>query len=190
MPALVDGAWLNIWCCNRSGAGCGCTHVSELLLPGPVHEVTEVRQDGTVLAATVYQLRRTRTWGLVRVDGKAWPLCQDLEKPDSEPGTLSVSYRRGLAVPPGGVRAVSVLAGEIAKQAAGQKCRLPSRVQTINREGVTMTLLDPQDWLEAGRTGLEEVDTWLGQVNPRGHRSRPLVWTPDLPQYFTTGGGL
>src|SRR5687767_8479863 len=52
MPALIGGLWFNITCGWCTG-GCSCARVSEAVLPGPVHEVTEVKVDGTVLVKNV-----------------------------------------------------------------------------------------------------------------------------------------
>ena len=54
-------------------------------------------------------------------------------------------------------------------------------MQTITREGITMTLLDPQEFLDKGRTGLPDVDRWLVLVNPGGQRSPSVVASVDYP---------
>lgn len=58
-------------------------------------------------------------------------------------------------------------------------CKLPERVTTVTRQGVTMTMLDAQDFLRAGRTGFYYVDLLLAAVNPRGLRRRASVWSPE-----------
>jgi hypothetical protein len=53
---------------------------------------------------------------------------------------------------------------------------LPERVQTITRQGVTVGFLDPQDFLEKGRTGITMIDLWLRSVNPRGISRRARMY--------------
>ena len=61
-----------------------------------------------------------------------------------------------------------------------QACRLPQRVTSITREGVTLAMLDPFEMLDKGRTGLFEVDLWLEAVN-RAARMRPGMADPAFP---------
>jgi hypothetical protein len=61
------------------------------------------------------------------------------------------------------------------------ECGLPERVTSIDREGLGIQLMTPQDFLDKGRTGLPSVDTWLALANPK-QASRPSqVFTPDSP---------
>jgi len=84
-------------------------------------------------------------------------------------------------VPLGGQIAAGLLAGELLKARRGGKCRLPARAQSVAREGVDVTLLDPAALYEAGLTGLAEVDQWITAVNPARLRTRPSVSSPDHP---------
>ncbi|MFC4328352.1 hypothetical protein ACFPC0_10990 [Streptomyces andamanensis] len=178
------GRWFNFGCgCSRMD--CSCKPPCSLRLPGPVNAVVEVRVDGQVLDPAEYRLiQRSGYADLLRKGGEAgecWPTCQDLEKDFTEPGTFSVLYLRGRAVPAAGMRALGSLAGEIYKQCTGAKgCRLPERVQTVTREGVTYDMFDPGEWLEKGFTGLRDVDTWIATVNPNSLRQPSAVFSLDL----------
>lgn len=178
------GKWFNFGCgCARQD--CGCQAPCSIRLPGPVNSVVEVRVDGAVLPPQEYTLRRRSGYGeLWRAggqDGPCWPTCQDLEKDITEPGTFSVLYLRGRAVPAAGMRALGSLANEIYKQCTGAKgCRLPERVQTVTREGITYEMFDPGEWLEKGFTGLRDVDTWIATVNPNSLRQPSAVFSLDL----------
>lgn len=181
-PALYGGQWIN---CAPSGCGCSggpcgpcCGRVCEVTLPGPVASVTAVNVDGALVAPIAYQVQNGNK--LVRVDGNCWPDCQKLDQPDTQPGTWSITYRRGIPVPVDGVFAVSALARELALACCGQQCRLPQRISEVVREGVTYTMVDAQEWLKEGRTGIVEVDGWLAAVNPGAQRSPSGVWSPDL----------
>lgn len=108
--------------------------------------------------------------------------CQRLDLPDTEPGTFSVRFAFGTPPPPSGVQAAASLAAELALawDNADSSTRLPARVQTIVRQGESVTLIDPQDVLDKGRTGIPEVDLFLKAVNPAGLIGRSSAWSPDM----------
>ncbi|MEV0822534.1 hypothetical protein [Nonomuraea rubra] len=176
-PIMRDGYWLNL-ACGTCSTDCHCGSLCEVALPGPVDSIVEVRLDGVVLPAADYVVFDHRM--LARTGGECWPTCQDLTLPDDEAGTWSVTYRQGIPVPPGGQAAAAALACELGKACANVSgCRLPKRVQTITREGVTVGFLDPMTFLADGLTGLYEVDLWLRAVNPRGLAQGARVYSPD-----------
>lgn len=181
-PVLDEGRWYNVPCARGCRSECSCGPLESLKLPGPVTEVIEVRLDGEVMSVGSWRLlRRGRRAELVRTDGGLWPRCQELSRSDNEPGTWSVLYARGRAVPAAGVRAVSTLACEIYKQCEGKACRLPDRVKQVTREGVSFEMYDPGEELEKGLTGLREVDMWIRAVNPHRATEPSAVFTLDLP---------
>jgi hypothetical protein len=140
-----------------------------------VTEIIDVCIDGIALPPTSYRLDDGR-W-LVRCDGDTWrtgTIC-------AEPATLEVHLVHGIPVPPDGVRAAATLACEVARACAGDKeCRLPRRVQSISRQGVTMMVLDPLDVLDQGRFGIPEVDYFVRSVNPNNLDRRAVVASPDV----------
>lgn len=114
-----------------------------------------------------------RTGWLRRTDGQGWAVCDD---------STAITYQFGTPPPMGAVEAVVQMAIEFAKalyDIAG--CKLPNRVTTVSREGVTMTVIDPQTFLDKGRTGLYLVDLWLGAVNPQSRPQQATIWSPDVP---------
>jgi hypothetical protein len=176
-PVMRDGYWLNI-ACGSCGGDCHCGTLCEIALPGPVDQIVSVRLDGVVLDPSQYLVTDHRM--LVRTGADCWPTCQDLTLPDTEAGTWSVTYLQGIPVPPGGRAAAAALACELGKACAGVSgCRLPKRVQSITREGVTMAFLDPMDFMSDGLTGLYEADLWIRSVNPRGLAQGARVYSPD-----------
>ena len=58
------------------------------------------------------------------------------------------------------------LAVEYGKAAQGNPCALPERITSVTRQGVSWTVLDPQDFLDKGYTGMSRVDHWLAAVKP------------------------
>ena len=86
---------------------------------------------------------------------------------------LSVRYSYGSPPPEGVAEAIRVLADELQLGIDGSNdCRLPQRVTSITRQGVTMTMLDSQEFLDEGKTGIAEIDAVLRQFNP-GQAKRP-----------------
>ena len=68
------------------------------------------------------------------------------------------------------------------RSSRGGDCSLPERVTSVSRQGMSWTLLDPQDFLESGRTGIYEIDLMLASLNPARALARPRVFSPDLPR--------
>jgi hypothetical protein len=151
----------------------------------PVTDVLSVKIDGALLDATGYelvhqrQLRRLRA--LATDEHVRWPTCQDLQLPDTQPGTFSVTYLYGSQPPDGGAWAAAVLAAEFAKAAQpGMTSRLPGRTTQVSRQGITATTEDPMTMIAQGYTGIPEVDLWARSVNPQKMQRRSRVWSPDM----------
>jgi hypothetical protein len=99
------------------------------------------------------------------------------------PNTFQVTFDWGQTTPAGGVEACKAYAIEFAKAAAGDPCSLPERVQSLQMgPGASYALLDPMTFLDAGRTGIYEIDAWIVSVNPHGLRRRSGVLSPDIPR--------
>lgn len=173
-PYIAGGLWRN---CACSG-GCSCLPSCRAELGAPVAEITEVKVDGLALAEDAYQLIGQH---LARVDGgECWPSCQDPAVPDTEPGTFSVTFRPGRAVPVAGQIAAGALAGEFIKACAGAACGLPAQIASLTRQGVDVEFVSPTDMLTDGLTGIREVDLFIGAVNPGRLRRRSSVLSPDI----------
>lgn len=190
-PALVGGEWFNIWCgaCGISKCTCGENDSRALVLPGPVHSVTEVIVDGSVLDPSAYRLRKGTLW---RTDGQGWPDCNDPVADPLAPNSpaWTITYKRGYEVPQGGQIAAYTLACELSMALCGDSgCSLPQRVQSITREGVTMSILDGFEGLEEGKTGIWDIDAWITSVT-MDRPSPPRVYSPDLPSQKDTMGAL
>lgn len=172
----INGQWVNV--CGHPSGGCGCTSVPEVVLPGPVQEITSVKVDGVELDPTAYRVDDHRR--LVRLDGDQWPACQNLLATEDEVGSFVVAFTYGMVPDAMGRLATGELACEILKSCVDdESCRLPQRVTSISRQGVDMTLLDPQAFLADGKVGLYYCDLWLSAVNPNGLRSPARIYSPD-----------
>lgn len=151
--------------CGTCGSGrCSCRGgTAYLKLPGPIYSVQSVTIDGTVLDPANYRVDDQSV--LVRLDGKVWPISQNSLLPTTEPGTWQIAYTRGQEVPNHGKIAAGILACELAKAAVGDSsCRLPQRITSITRQGMTMTMLDTFNDIDAGHTGIFLIDSWVASV--------------------------
>lgn len=188
-PQLSNGTWINTGCGCHTGWDC-CGGVPQVNLGrNDVVQIFRVNIDGTNLSASAYRLDEGRY--LVRTDGSQWPCCQHLERDVGEEGTWYIELEHGTLPPAAGQLAASKLACELQKACDGDDtCALPARVTTVAREGVTFSMLDPQEFLTEGRTGLYAVDLFLEAVNPFGLRRRATAWSPGIPGRARRVGSL
>lgn len=170
-PCWVTGTWVDDWL--RPGRSWGGDHLAPtaVRLPrNPVTAITSVVVDGVTLAPGAYRL--TRSGWVERLTG-TWDVCNDLTE---------VTYQFGEPPPEGGVQAVVALAVELARDLVGDgECKLPQRVTSITRQGISMSMIDPMDFMPNGKTGLYLVDLWLTAVNPHNRPARGAVFSLDLP---------
>lgn len=161
---------------RRVATGCTAHRRNRLRLRvNPVRAVAEVAVDWEgerrIIPVEEYQVV-DRTY-LRPTRGASWSPCSNVE----------VTYTGGLAIPEAGLRAARVLGNELLKARCDvDNCQLPSRVTSVTRQGVSFTVLDAQDFLKDGRTGLYEVDLFLKAVNPDNARKPSAVFTPDKPR--------
>ena len=187
--------WLGSWgMCSSYGMAAsgvashyGCSKPPEIELGVyPVTSIVSVKIDGVVIPASEYyiqdfkQLIRMRPIPpLTPTERYGWPTCNRLDLPDTEPGTMSISFMYGTPPPASGVRAAKALAKQMALQQLNLPNELPSRTTSIARQGVTATVLDIIDYVAAGRTGIYAVDSFIRAYNPSGTTRPALVWSPD-----------
>jgi hypothetical protein len=138
----------------------------------PVRSVSAVVDHaGATVDPSAYRLVNNAY--LVKIDSTCWNLASG----------ITVTYEYGSYPPALGKMAAITLANEFLKLYTGSgNCMLPERVTSVSRQGVSYTILDPQDFLESGRTGLYEVDLFLKSANPIGAKKRPRVFSPDIPR--------
>jgi hypothetical protein len=171
-PMNWNGLWFNCGCMTID---CHCgANLCEVDLPRPVGGVGEVRIDGLLVDPSAYRVDDGHL--LVRTDGGCWPDCQDMTKEATEVGTFAVTFLNALPVTPLGEYAAGLLACEFAKGCATGKCRLPSGVTSITRQGITMDLVSGT--FPDGLTGIREVDVYVYAYNPNHLPMVPAVWSP------------
>lgn len=90
-------------------------------------------------------------------------------------GLLEVIYDVGSNLPPGTAFATEQLAREYLNARLGRKCRLPERITSVSRTGVSWTVFDPQDIIKQGMSGIPQIDTWLALNNPTQQRQQARI---------------
>lgn len=171
----ADGSWVNSCGCNTD---CSCEQLCEVVLAAPVGPVSSVKVDGVDVPTTDYRIDGNRLVWIGDYDCP-WPVCQDMTAADTEVGTFSVTYLNAHAPDTLAAYAAGVLAVEFAKACTGSKCRLPSTVTAVTRQGVSFDLAAGS--FAGGMTGIREVDAWISLWRPEGSPTRAAtVWYPGI----------
>lgn len=178
---IQDGVWHNAGCAGINCCGATC----ELELPRTV-SITSVVIDGATVDPSAYRIDNGHL--LVRTDGgTCWPQCQNFDKNAGAVGSFTVTGVFGRTVPDEALDAASILACEIGKAIKGQPCRLPQRMQSLTRAGVSIQFPSVTSYLDRGLTGLNEVDQLVVQFNPARLTQSPKVFSMDQsPNRITT----
>jgi len=167
-----QGAWVNS--CMCPSGDCSCSSLSEAILPGPVGSIEEVWLDGAVLDSSAYRVDNGNR--LVRTDGGSWPSCQNMAQDAHGDEAFSVTYYQGAAPDPLSGWIAGLLAVEYFKACKSDKsCRLPNRLQSVARQGVTYQIKFEDD---DGTTGIREVDDYVRRLNPWHLKMAPVIVTP------------
>ena len=133
-----------------------------------IHTIRDI--DGNIIDPTQYYLVEHST--ILSVPGATWT-----------PSNIEVTYTYGTPPPIAGKNAARILAIELIKLYENDDtCALPQRVTSVSRQGVSYTILDNQDFIDQGRTGLYAVDLFLKTTNPDNARARSRVFSPDVPK--------
>lgn len=182
MPYVWNGQWRNCWCGDGGPSCLKCLPDCQLWLPGKVQSIISVTQDGVVVDPSTYRVD-DNSW-LVRTKNAnvddCWLQCQNYNL-DSGTGTLFVNYMVGESIPGALLDAAKTLACEYAKMCLGQECALPGRVQSINRQGVSVTMVDVDTLLKHGLTGIKSVDYVIRSLNPNGLTGKTRFYSVDSP---------
>lgn len=163
-PKLIGGQVYNL-------PHTGSRSIRELdLRAKPVLSVASVEYRGALLDPSSYTLRN-RSY-LVRTGQSLWTLDPVHE--------IVVTYTHGSRPPRVGKNAAIRLANEFILWYQGDsRCTLPERVTSVARQGVSYTILDPQDFVKEGKTGVPQVDSFIAAVNPDRQRKKPAIFVPN-----------
>lgn len=139
----------------------------------PVRSIVSVTYQGRELDPSEYSLRNNSY--IVQKNSLPWVLNNVQE--------LEVTYTFGTPIPSAGKRAAARLANELILSDMGSaQCALPERISSVNRQGVSYTVLDPQEFISNGRVGIYEIDLFLAAVNPSKAKKRPKVFLAGGPR--------
>ena len=142
----------------------------------PVVDVFSIVLPGgkTLSSDDVYIYNRSL---VARKDGGCWNFDQ---------GVLA-TYTYG-ALPPAAARIAAIMLAKSIVSAVADgsaECQIGDRVfstvQSVNANGISYTMIDPQQFLKERRTGITAVDLFIKSVNPNGATSKPKVYIPDRP---------
>lgn len=162
-------------CCADHPYECSpCVRGSMLTLAGYKPRDIEVRIDGDVLDAANYRLQGNL---LIRLDGERW---QHNNFGIGDGVETIITYTYGQEAPIELKMAAAALACEL-KTACDDpsKCAIPGRVQSIQRQGVGMTLMDLQTLFMTDKTGIPAVDFAL---DAHGKCGSDNLWDPAAPK--------
>ncbi len=140
----------------------------------PVRKIMSVSVDGVPLNAGNFHVRNNRI--LTITDAACPTLCS---------GPV-VTYKYGVAPPDAGKLAAMEMANEFVKSFNGEACGLPEGTQSVSRQGLSIELLDPQMFLDKGRTGMLKVDYFITASNPTNALKPAKIFTPDSPRGYST----
>lgn len=175
--------------CNCSGT-CGCGVNSIDLGLWPVVGLQSVRYDGVLQDLADFHIDEFHY--LVRSGPQdPWPTCTNMwaetggpyDSEDPEYGhVFEVTFDYGIDIPSILERAARALACELLSSACGaeQACKLPERVTSVARRGLTMEVASSNDLLRDGMTGIYVVDLAVKTLNPSKLQSPSFIWSPDL----------
>lgn len=157
---------------------CSCDPYPSIDLGGryPVWDAWDVKLAGVTLPRSSYVVRGRR-W-LVRTDGQVWPYGTAYVSGNPDPMVASWAYGRQ---PPVGARlAAARYANELAKLCIGAACGIaPQSARSVNREGTTYVVLDADQVIAEGRTGIGPIDAWL-VADERAQKAPAHIYHPAL----------
>lgn len=177
-PAVIDGKMYNLPTSSprkNTGAWTGFADnkMKLHLKHTPVRNVLEVVELGGVVDPSKYTLRDN---AFIKKNNNTPWLMNDYSE-------LLVTYEYGAKPPTAGKQAAIRLANEFYLYETGDdQCALPASVTNIQRQGVTVTVLDPQEFLLQGRTGIYEVDLFIRTANPKKALKKSKLYVSGRPR--------
>lgn len=146
----------------------------------PVHEVLSVDYGGTLLEAGKDYLLYNKRF-LKLANGTLWNYA-------CGPTGITVTYTYGMMPPKAGVLAATTLANELlilmGEGGNPNQCRIPERVRSVSREGLSFDMIDPQDFMDDGRTGIWEIDLFIRTANPSRAKKQPRLLSASDPRRY------
>lgn len=168
-PGCITTTWevgcRSTWpCCGRASlTSCDCDGDFVELPDGAIRSIVSVSVAGEVVDDELYQLRGRR---LYRTDGERWPVD----------GTMSVTYRYGIDVPPEAKPLIADYACELVKACKpNMSCALPRGYRTVQIGNAVYEMPDPMDYRIKFLTGFTPLDDWIVAIMAGHARTRPRM---------------
>lgn len=165
---------------QRIGVPTSIQYPKRLYLRGtPAHEVFSVHYGETLLDPSEYILFNKRFLKLR--NGVIWNYACDQRG-------ITVDYSYGMLPPQAGILAATTLANELlilmGEGSDMNQCRIPERVRSVSREGISFDLIDPQEFMDDGRTGIWEIDLFIRTANPSRAKKQPRLLSASDPRRY------
>ena len=140
----------------------------------PVRKIDTISVGGVVLPSASYVLRNGAD--VMIQSGSCSSLCE---------GPI-VTYTYGVPPPDAGKLAAIELANELIKGYNNDgDCALPKNTTNITRQNLTITVFDPESFLDKGRLGIYSADLFIAVSNPGRAKKPAKVFSPDYPTGYT-----
>lgn len=165
---------------QRIGVPTSIQYPKRLYLRGtPAHEVFSVHYGETLLDSSEYILFNKRFLKLS--NGAIWNYACDQRG-------ITVDYSYGMLPPQAGILAATTLANELlilmGEGSDMNQCRIPERVRSVSREGISFDMVDPQEFMDDGRTGIWEIDLFIRTANPSRAKKQPRLLSASDPRRY------
>jgi hypothetical protein len=120
----------------------------------------------TQLKHTLTNNHRVRLYFPYAIAEGPWAFPFPFYPPATIPRSIITTYTYGSVPPDAVLFAIQILSDELDLLIQGSdQCRLPERVKTVVRQGVSLDIVSPLDFLDKGRTGITQVDQVLSTFN-------------------------
>lgn len=137
----------------------------------PVISVESIEVGGSLMDPSEYKISNYSS--LVRTDRSCWNLHEG----------VTITYSHGSDPPTAGRVAATHLADQLDLAMSGSDdCVLPERVSSVTRQGISYDILDPQQFITEGRTGIYQVDLFIHAANPKAATKKPKIFSTDTPR--------
>lgn len=172
-PELVGGRMYNLPVRKENGiiySDVSCQVRDMRLRHTPVREVFSVFADGVEVPRDSFTIRN-RAYLVRNGRNSFWDFCTTHE--------FTVNYEYGANPPVAGVEAAIELGNEYLLAFDGDdRCRLPEKITSVTRQGLTIRVSETQDYLDNGKVGINSIDQFIKAYNPSKAKKKAKVFVP------------
>ena len=176
-PQVIGGEMYNLPVRTVSGVKYtedSCFRREMRLRHGPVHQVFSLKADGVEIPRDSYSLRNN-SYLVKKGRNGYWDFCSTHE--------FEVTYEYGANPPIAGIEAAIDLGNEMILAFDGSDlCKLPQRITSMTRQGISINVADPEEYFADGRVGIYSVDMFIKAYNPSKAKKKSKVFVPGAPR--------